>query len=101
MIILEQFIDLVYLKYEVINCFYVLFNVLVDEYVGNEEFFLFKIVFFFLLVDVEYLEDFFIFVKEIFEKFIYFFVNVIKDNFDILILIYEFVQENYEKEINL
>ena len=24
-----------------------------------------------------------------------------KDNFDILTLIYEFVQENYEKEINL
>ncbi len=54
-----------------------------------------------LLADAEYFEDFSILVKETLEKLTHFSANAIKDNFDILTLIYEFVQENYEKEINL
>lgn len=54
-----------------------------------------------LLADAEYLEDFSFLVKETLEKLTHFSANAIKNNFDILTLIYEFVQENYEKEINL
>lgn len=45
-------------------------------------------------------KDYALAVKEI-EKLTHFSANAKKDNFDILTLIYEFVQENYEKEINL
>ena len=99
--ILEQPIDPAYLKHEAINRFYALLNALADEYVGNKELSLLKIALPSLLADAEYLEDFSILVKETLEKLTHFSANAIKDNFDILTLIYEFVQENYEKEINL
>ena len=98
--ILEQPIDPAYLKHEAINRFYALLNALADEHVGNEELSLLKIALPSLLADAEYFEDFSILVKETLEKLTHFSANA-KDNFDILTLIYEFVQENYEKEINL
>ncbi len=99
--ILEQPIDPAYLKHEAINRFYALLNALADEHVGNEELSLLKIALPSLLADAEYFEDFSILVKETLEKLTHFSANAKKDNFDILTLIYEFVQENYEKEINL
>ncbi|MFP9180979.1 hypothetical protein ACLI2M_15905, partial [Enterococcus faecalis] len=87
--------------HEAINRFYALLNALADEHVGNEELSLLKIALPSLLADAEYFEDFSILVKETLEKLTHFSANAKKDNFDILTLIYEFVQENYEKEINL
>lgn len=98
---MEQPIDPAYLKHEAINRFYALLNALADEHVGNEELSLLKIALPSLLADAEYFEDFSILVKETLEKLTHFSANAKKDNFDILTLIYEFVQENYEKEINL
>lgn len=95
---MEQPIDPAYLKHEAINRFYALLNALADEHVGNEELSLLKIALPSLLADAEYFEDFSILVKETLEKLTHFSANAKKDNFDILTLIYEFVQENYEKK---
>lgn len=90
-----------YLKHETINQFYPLLSALSDEDEENKMIASLKVELPNQLSSAIYLEDFCKIVNNTFDQLTKLIVPAKRESYEILTWVYEFIQENYNKEINL
>ncbi|MBL1229071.1 helix-turn-helix domain-containing protein [Enterococcus sp. BWB1-3] len=90
-----------YLKHETINQFYALINSLNDTYAANEKIAALKLSLPSQLSNADCLEDFSLLITQTIYQLMEIIPPAKTDSYEILTLVYEYVQENYHEEISL